>query len=305
MKQDSARARERALGGGGSMVSMTAYAEQPRAKILVLGQSGAGKTCLACSLLRAGYNLAIIDTDDKIYPLALMAKDRGLWEQMASLTDVQTVSQHYVAAGNQFSMQGNPTVWPRLIELSTTWPGAWPVANFDNNMVIVLDSLSSVGDAAWDFQGHINPRGKDDWGTIGKTQDSLRVLLRQLTGAHMKCHLVVLAHYEMMQTADGFMKYLPLAPGKKLSPRLAQWFDYVVLAQPTLAANGGVEYWVHTAPTSTIDLKVPRGWQIPAHLSSDLALAYLLETARGGPGPSGVSAIQNPDAFKPNGRPRG
>lgn len=288
------------------MPSLATYRTASPVKILVMGHTGTGKTSLLASLLRAGYFLAIADLENKMAAFAQFCEARGLGEQMARQTDVQTLTQSYGVAtfGNtpQLGIHGAPSVWPQFQHLLGNWPGAGPIEAFGPEVVLVIDSFSELSQAVYLHMERINvgSRTGEAHGlqVTGKAQDALDGLLKHLTAASVRCNIVIIGHiaagaFTEFATGRWWME----APGKALGPKIPRRFDWVVQTEAQSVPGQRAAYVVHTAPRPGLDLKVPGGNVVPAVISSDIALAALFEIGRGEPGPSGLSVWREPQAW--------
>lgn len=103
-----------------------------------------------------------------------------------------------------------------------------PVDSWDNNRVLVVDSLSALNRIAMDMVVGTKPvKDMSDWG-IAQTQ--IMNLLHKLTSGCM-CHFILIGHVD--RDADpvmGGVKLLPSTLGKALISQITQPFSDVILA---------------------------------------------------------------------------
>ncbi len=164
-------------------------------KLLLIGDAKSGKTGSLVSLVRAGYRLRIIDLDNLLDTL----KQYILKECPDAIDQVEfrTLRDKRVAGSLGAVIKGTPTAFVDAVKLLDHWkyrdgennidlgrPSEWGPDN-----ILVIDSLSRLCDAAYDWQDALTPVGrsgeKDGRAVYGNAQDAIVNLLSMLTGPMM------------------------------------------------------------------------------------------------------------------------
>lgn len=277
------------------MPSLDAYLTTPPIKGLLAGHSGAGKTCSLVSLIAAGYPLCIVDLESSMAPLASMAAQWSLVDQLPRLTSVQTIAPQYSVVGEKLKADvGSAPVWSQILNLLMNWPGLGPIYNWPSEFVLVIDSLTALGNAtlsanraaiAAQSRGKSEAFGRD----IGGAQDDLASLFDTLRAASVRCSVIITCHMEQYSTPDKGAVWFPNVPGKKLSPAVASFFDFGALLD-VVPGSTGPQYRFTCLPNTAYGfLKSPAGPQVPQYLPTSYALGWMFERIRGTLGPSGLS----------------
>jgi hypothetical protein len=86
-------------------------------------------------------------------------------------------------------------------------------AEWGEDCILVIDSLTFLSDAAWDFREPLVPRSKDgkyDVRMVYKdAQDAIADVLGLLTSESFRTNVIVTAHIRYVDNADGTMKGYP------------------------------------------------------------------------------------------------
>lgn len=215
------------------MASILADIDSP-AKILLIGKSGAGKTGALASLVAAGYNLRIIDTDkgvrtlrslitDPRYPYAKIIATKGIDLNHAvryvSIDTAMKLRTIQVKIGeNKFTSQtllapNDAKAWPKVVGLLDGWKedglDLGPVSSWGPEDVLVLDSFSTLAQCAYYFSQSMNGRlgardqGYDFQRDVGEAQSQLRRLLELLYDSSIACNVIVISHITWVDESRG------------------------------------------------------------------------------------------------------
>lgn len=250
-------------------------------KLLLIGDSGVGKTGALASLANAGYELFILDFDAGTDILKYTVKPEAF-----SRVHVETLTDKGELSGmglKQKIIKLAPTAMVTALGLLNSWRDRetnedfGPVSSWDTKRVLVVDSLTFMGTAALDYALAVNGRSgqqphQSDWG------EGMRLLeqtLQILYSTAIKCHVIVLSHVVYQQPKEGFMRGLPMALGDKLSPKVGRYFNTVLLAK-TEGMGQGAKRLIFTRPEGLVEVKCPI-LNAPHSLPIETALATLLE----------------------------
>lgn len=195
------------------MASFTTDTPPEPIKVLVLGDSGTGKTGGLVSLAAIGYNLRILDFDNGtkilrdyvLNPNSIYRKVHKLWTQeladdLPSRVTFETLTDPYKNV-NGVMIARSATAWQNGSKLLTHWKtpseDLGPVSNWTMKDVLVIDTLTFATRRAIEFNQSLNARlgaaltWKDDY---GPGQQLVEKLLGLLYDPGVKCHVVVNCH---------------------------------------------------------------------------------------------------------------
>lgn len=249
-------------------------------RMFLCGYPGSGKTGSLAALANAGYKLRVLDFDGNADPLLHFVDDRALPN-----VDIVTLEDELRSADKYVEPVGIPQAFNTALKMMKHWKytdadgeevDLGRSADWGSDTVVVLDSLSSMGDAAFYRAmkcANRNPHNmtRQLWGSAMADQDGF---VRILRSANSRYHLVVLAHLKLVgpedieQNDDDLTKDLkekvadvvptklfPWALGSKLSPRIGGRVPTLVMAEQKGGARA--RRILSTAPRDDIDLKVP------------------------------------------------
>ena len=273
------------------MTSFNDYNSEGLVKMLLIGDSGSGKTGALASLANAGYRLFIYDFDNGLQVLRdyVEPQSRGniyfktftdklkvvngvpipIGGAKAFASATKALDQWTEKSGDEVIKMGNCYSW-------------------GSSDVLVIDSLSLMGEAAmlWTLQmeNRLGQRPyQSDWGTA---QDKCRSILQSLYTDAVKCHVIITAHIKFQGTKQTDSKGkevevnvhgYPAAPGRALSPDVPKYFNYMLRVAVT-GAGAHTKRKLLTVPELMVPLKCPI--KAPAELSLESGLAKIFELAK-------------------------
>lgn len=220
------------------MPTLADHSPSAHIKLLLLGDSKAGKTTSLASLVHAGYHLRILDMDNLLGPLA-----GRLPSSLLPNVEYRPLRDAYKSTDAGTVVSGKPKAWIDSLKMLNHWkyttpdgeaidlgpPSSWP-----DDHILVIDSLSRWCDAAYNFHAFMTPSGKsgqDGRAIYGNAQDDVEKQLACLTSDTFTCHLIVICHGIYLEL-DGATKIFPQGVGQKLSPKIPQYFpNYIQLTQ--------------------------------------------------------------------------
>lgn len=239
-------------------------------RILLVGDSGAGKTSAVLQLAEAGHRLAVADFD------------LGVEALLPHLSPAARARIHPLALADELEFTG-ATLEPRLkrggsavekfIKALADWPG---VGAPTPNVWLVIDPLSMLGTSLlthlhqWADTGRKNPiaLSQAEWQAAISRLSALFVSIRErwprsitithttrLTPAEEAREVVVagMASGPKKPQYGEWGKRYPMCLGQKLPPRFGGYFTAVLAAE--LQRNG--ECRIYTRPLPDLDVKVP------------------------------------------------
>lgn len=156
---------------------MPKYSDHPtadRIKLLLLGDSGAGKTGLLATLANSGYKVHILDVDNN---LAIMK---------SYLTPEGAENVDYVSLPAK-----DTTTWKKARDYLRTWEDKVKTTDWDSSHVLVVDSASFLAEAA--LVAH-KEGAKDPRQAYYAAQDAMTMEMARLTGPNFRCHVILTCH---------------------------------------------------------------------------------------------------------------
>ena len=258
------------------MPTLETAAIAPVTKLLLIGDSGSGKTGSIASLVKAGYRIRILDLDNKIAGGILPQVIRK--ESPGHLKDVEYIplrdQMRATEAGTV--LDGAPTAFVGAIRLLDKWTDGSGPKTWGPQFVLVLDSLTFFADAAFNWAKSMNPSAKDPRQWYGSAQRAVENSLHQLTSTTFNTNVIVISHVSWITRSDGTTKGYPASVGTALNPTIPAYFENMVLCQ----ATAGGKRTIQTVATSLLDLKNPASFTMKPTLPIETGLADFFRTLR-------------------------
>lgn len=222
------------------MTSLAQHQSKFIVKLLLIGDAKSGKTGSLISLVKAGYRLRILDLDNLLDILANLIAEEC--PTLADQVEFRTIrdKRKMTAAGP--IIDGPCKAFIDTTRMLDRWkyrtdegeeidlgvPSDW-----GPDCILVIDSLSRLCDACYDWAESIMPRTKsggemDGRAIYGNAQDAIESMLAMLTSDTFETNLIVIAHGTFIELDDGVTKIFPQGVGQKLSPKIPQYFPNYV-----------------------------------------------------------------------------
>lgn len=258
----------------------------PFVKTILLGDSSTGKTGSLVSLVKAGYHLRILDMDNKvstgILPKAIMrdCPDRIATVQFESLRDKKKAS----AIGPIFD--GQPQSFKKAMELLNKWSDGTVPGEWGPDHIFVLDSLTFLGDSAFNWAQSMNPGAKDPRQWFYIAQKAVEDVIGLLTSESFRTNVIIICHVSWSERTDvagiTTTRGYPASIGKALDTTIPTYFDNMVLAQASSSVPP--KRTIQTVPTTMVDLKNPASFDPAMHPSFPIetGLATFFQVLKGG-----------------------
>jgi hypothetical protein len=264
------------------MPSLAQHQSAKTTKMMLIGTSGSGKTGSLVSLVKAGYKLRILDFDNGLDSLVTLVRR----ECPDKLSNVDFVSLRDKFKGSQSGPvpDGMPTAFTRSMQLLDKWkdgdtdlgrPSEW-----GEDTVLVVDSLTFLSDAAFNWATALNPGAKDKRQIYGAAQGAIEQAIALLTSDSFKTNVIVTSHIKLIDQPDGTTKGFPTSVGNALSPKLPAYFNNVALCE-TKGAGQNLQRVLRTVSTGLVDLKSPASFKLAPELPIANGLADFFKSNRG------------------------
>jgi hypothetical protein len=156
------------------------------------------------------------------------------------------------------------------------WTDGTAPKSWGHNIVAVFDSLTFMGDAAFNWIAAMNPSVKDPRNWYFNAQKGVDKFLAIITSTHFQCHVVVISHVDWVNRPDGTMKGYPSSIGSALNAYIPSYFENMALCE----TNAGKRH-IRTTPTALVDLKNPAAFKMLPQLPIETGLADFFATIRG------------------------
>jgi len=250
-------------------------------KLIYLGDSGTGKTGSLVSLAKAGYKLRILDTDNGLDSLRSFLRREMPEGIPPGLVDFNTVNDSYIVTtqGPQLDPAQKTKAFVEAMKLMTTWSDGTKPSEWGPEYVFVLDSLTGLGNQAFEFAKGLNPSSKDPRQWFGAAQDAIESFVASITSKNFKCNVLLITHVKRREMPDGTVKGWPSAVGQALGDVIPKYFNTMILAE-TVGFGQNVKRKIKTLPTGTIDLKNPAPFALPPDLDLGTGLATIFSTLK-------------------------
>lgn len=281
------------------MPSLSAHQSNDFTKLLLTGDSGAGKSGALTSLVAAGYKIRILDMDNGLDPL----KTFVLKECPENVDNVEfrTLRDNYKTTNSGIKVE-KPKAFVTAMKMLDSWKytaddgtevDLGSPAEWGPDCICVLDSLSFFSDAAFDWAESMNPTAKDPRQWFYSAQQAVESALALLTSASFKTNVIVSAHVRYSIGDDGAQKGYPNAIGSALGPTIPRYFNH--WAQ---CANRAGKRTIQTAATATFDLKNTKPFEIEKTYDLSDGLAKFFAVLRPAPAKATLAAPK-PALVKP------
>lgn len=280
------------------MPKLSALEQNGVVKMLLIGDSGTGKTGALASLAAAGYKVRILDYDKGVQPIYEALKKQG---RMDALDNViyESLSDKMQVVGGNVIPRGVPTAVQDGLKLLDYW-GPKSVKGADDlgspskwgtGCVLVIDSLTHLSNAAMRYTQTLSGNaGKNptqpEW---GNAQRIVEQMLTLLYSEEFNTNVIVTSHITYIQSdnqldndgkPDGPIKGLPMALGRSLPPKIPSYFN-IMLGVESRGTGQFAKRVLTTVPGNGINIKSPILTGIPAELPIETGLAQYFDTMLG------------------------
>lgn len=267
------------------MPSLTQHQSNQFTKLLLIGDSGTGKTGALTSLVAAGYKLRILDFDNGLETL----KQFVMKECPDKLGNIEyRTLRDKRKATDMGTIIDSPTAFVQSLKMMDNWKYKYDGETIDLGQpakwgpecILVVDTLTFMSDAAFNFREPLVARSKDgkfDARAVYKdSQDAVENVLALLTGEDFRTNVIVIAHIRYVDNPDGTKKGYPTSVGAALSPQIPTYFNTVAQC----VTNPGGKRVIQTTATAMIDLKNPKPFEISGTYPIASGLAQIFSKLR-------------------------
>ena len=242
------------------MPSLSSHQSNEFVKLLFTGDSGSGKSGALASLVAAGYKLRILDMDNGLDPLkTFVLRD---CPQFVDNVEYRTLRDDYktTASGPQVD---KPKAFVNAMKMLDNWKyddvDLGKPSDFGPDCIVVLDSMTFLGDAAFDWAQFFNPTAKDPRQWYFAAQQAVESALALLTSGSFRTNVIVTSHIRYSTGDDQRTKGYPTAVGSALGPTIPRYFNHWAQCE-----NKSGKRLIQTAATAMFDLKNSKPFEMLA-----------------------------------------
>lgn len=240
----------------------------PFVKLLLMGNSGTGKTGALASLVKAGYRIHVLDYDNKI--------EGGILPQLLTTAELSRVDflplrDKMVATGSGATVNGMPKAFADGMRALDKWEDGTNPSNWGGDHILVVDTLTFMAEAAHLWGKALNPNSaKEPRAGFYTAQDQVLAFLSLLTGPTFRTNVIVNAHISYQALIEGTTKGFPTSIGVAIGPKIPGFFEHLgVIDQKKISF----------IPSSMIDAKTPL-LSLTSALPRETGLATFFEAVR-------------------------
>jgi hypothetical protein len=278
-------------------------------KMILIGESGTGKTGSLVSLVKAGYKLHIIDLDNGLDVLVNMIKQEPNSAELLDLVDYFTITDRFKNLGGK-AVPINSDVWPRVMAKMSNWtnksdvikgmkdgkPANLPIpaadvidlgdpAAWGPDHILVVDSFTFLCKAAMRTVLRLNnrPAGpiyESDW---NEAQTAIEEFLSWVYDVGFNTNVIMTAHIDYQTEGTGkdrtVMRVVPQALGKKLGPKVGRYFNSMLEVR-RIGVGAGLKRNIHTVPAGMLELKNPAPAKVKPQYDISDGLAEFFKAVR-------------------------
>lgn len=251
------------------MALLSELKEKEPVKMLVIGDSGGGKTGSLASLVKAGYRLHILDFDNGTQILGkLLGAD-------ADKVEVEKFQDKFKATPAGLILDGMPKAFVNSLKVLTEWTAKYK----DVKDIIVIDSFSFLSNAAMRYTlamaGRPNgPAQLQDWSIA---QNYITTVLNLLYSSDITCSVMILAHIKYLE-ADGGLKQAQVNTlGSALPPTVGRYFNNMVWVGYT---GGKRIIKTKASPTMALKTSAPKDVKDTYELETGMAEIFSVLTEK-------------------------
>jgi|SRR5215831_8556002 len=237
------------------MADLSSHQSSTTTKLLLIGDSGAGKTGSLASLADAGYNLRIIDLDNGLDALRnLLSDPKSRYDKLAiTRVKYKTITETSVNISTVPNSPRSATVWTRMVNSISHWKDGkedlGPITSWTTEDVLVIDSLTLAGIAAMNFAA-VGQTVRDNRNLYFGAQNLLENLVQNLYSEAVKCNVIITSHISYIENEAQIVRGYPTTIGRALSSKIGRYFNSVLLIK-----TEGKNRKIYTSPTSFVELK--------------------------------------------------
>jgi len=289
-------------------------------KILLIGNSGAGKTGSVIALAALGLNVRILDLDKGVAVIKGLVLDpdspyrhdsgranallpgwlpiKGLWSEelgqsLPSRISYVTMTETMTAVNlpnRQIKAVPKGDLYARIVAQFDDWrdgeKSLGPITSWGPNDVLVIDGLTRFSEAIFTQQLAIGGRliNRPEQSDYGNAQRELRRALMTLYAEDIKCNVIMICHIDFIETESGPTKgFSKVLVGKSFAPEVGTYFNHTLLAQ-SIGQGAQERRVIKTNTSGMVELKTAVPLRAKPEYPLPTGLAEYFKAIRGSRG---------------------
>lgn len=279
------------------MPDLLSFSSTQKTNLLFIGDSGAGKTGALASLVDAGYNLRILDSDNGVETLVgILLDSKSPYKRPKSGQVIYEPITDAMKNQNGKLIPRSAKAWQRAVGLLDKWDTdsakLGPISTWGPQDILVIDSLTTLGNAAMNWVLAMNARlgqqpHQSDW---YQGQQLLEGMLQMLYDEGIRCNVIVCCHVVYIGEEGRPDKGYPASLGKALSPKIGRYFNHMIMAR-SQGSGAAVKHKIITNSTNLVELKTTSPFRVKAEYDLGTGLAEYFRDIREGAVQAPVPAI--------------
>lgn len=245
----------------------------PFVKMIMVGESGAGKTGSLISLARAGYDIRLLDLDNGAATLQQLCLHENP-DLLDNIDVISHVDKFKADPLKGLTISGRPTSYVNTMKTMNKWDDDTVPSEWGPDKILVLDSLTALGRASYHWAQGMNPTAKDGRQWYGTAHDSLRNFLQLVAGKEFKTNVIIMSHIQYISKDDEPLRAQINSIGQSLGPDIPKFFNNLVLAE-SKGIGTSVKRTITTVPTNLLSLKTTAPFKLEKSLPLDTGLATI------------------------------
>jgi hypothetical protein len=262
-------------------------------KLILCGESGAGKTGAFASLAGAGYNLRLLDLDNNSGILRnLLTKPTSPYVKanpkvLERLQSVIAPSEPRGLIGGKLGIT-KANVWSAASGALADWKdeeksyGA--ITSWTSQEVLIIDTFTRLSQAAMNFHLAFNGRlnQKPSLYDFGDAQQLLRYFLEIITSPEVPCNVVLSCHIDKTENkSTSTPEEYPMSIGAALGPQIGTYFG-TLLKVDKIGSGEKLRRVIRTVPSSALGVKTSIPFEAKPEYPLESGLADYFAAVRGG-----------------------
>ena len=281
------------------MSGLKNYHQSRALKLMLIGDSGTGKTGMLASLVKDGYNVRVIDFDNGTeYLMNKLISWQNKGTQLKGTIHYQTVQdKHKPGASGEVVADGKPEAYSKAVALLKNWDGGedeqfGSINEWTNKDILVIDSLTLMCTSIMRKVLFLNGRTKREWQDYNATLQTALNFLNLITDKSLPCHVIFMTHINYISPeGTNIIQGFPASIGKELSIQIPRYFNNIIGASKRGSGNKE-EFILHLKSKQAINLKTSIV-NVPETLPAETGLAEFFRLMLDG------SAVSIPPTNKP------
>ena len=253
------------------------------AKIMLIGDSGTGKTGSLISLLEAGYHLHFIDMDNGLKFIANWCR-KNRPDLLSKVDYVYCRDKYYPHPTEGMKFKPPASAYIKASRLLDKWEDGSEPSKWGESHVLVVDSLTYLGYAALNqaytlmpaSASGAKPNGMQIYGMAG---EAISNFMMAVMGENFGTNVILITHISYQDLESGARKGLPTTIGQKASEKAPGLFNDMFLCEQK-GTGDKVRRVIRCVPNPTIDAKTS-ALDLPPELPLETGMATIFEALRG------------------------